>query len=114
MPRDILSISIAVRSPAPAIDGIANKNENLAASSADRPIIKPVQIVAPERDIPGMIANAWAKPMLNPFTKVKFDFLFKNHFEIISIIPVQSMPVLQNVHYQTLKKLDLLMIILLL
>jgi len=58
MPRDILSISIAVRIPAPAIAGIANKNENLAASSADRPIIKPVQIVAPERDIPGMMANA--------------------------------------------------------
>ena len=88
MPRDILSISIAVRIPAPAIAGIANKNENLAASSADRPIIKPEQIVAPERDIPGMMANAWAKPMLNPFTKVKSDFLFKNHLDKISTIHV--------------------------
>jgi len=88
MPTDILSISIAVRIPAPAIAGIANKNENLAASSADRPIIKPVQIVEPERDIPGMMANAWAKPMLNPLTKVKSVFLFKNHLDEISIIPV--------------------------
>ena len=88
MPRDILSMSIAVRIPAPEIAGIANKNENLAASLVDRPIIKPVQIVTPERDIPGMIANAWAKPMINPFLKVNFDFLFKNHFEIISVIPV--------------------------
>ena len=88
MPMDILSISIAVRSPAPAMAGIASKNENLAASSEDNPIINPAQIVAPERDIPGMMANAWAKPMQNPFTKVKSDFLFKNHFEKTSIIPV--------------------------
>ena len=88
MPRDILSMSIAVRIPAPEIAGIANKNENLAASLVDRPIVKPVQIVTPERDIPGMMANAWAKPMLNPLIKVKSDFLFKNHLDEISIIPV--------------------------
>ena len=77
--RGSSSISIAVRNPAPAMAGMANKNENLAASSAVRPIIKPVQIVAPERDIPGIMANAWAKPILNPFTTVKSDFVFKNH-----------------------------------
>ena len=114
MPRDILSMSIAVRMPAPAIAGIANKNENLAASSADRPIIKPVQIVAPERDIPGMMANAWDKPILNPLTKVKSDFLFKNHLDEISIIPVTINAVLQNVNYQTLRQFDPLTIILLL
>mgnify|MGYP004339963069 FL=1 len=50
--------SIAVISPAPKIIGIASKNENFAASLGFKPSNVPIVIVMPDREIPGIIANA--------------------------------------------------------
>ena len=49
---------MAVNKPAPTITGIDNRKENLAASGADKPIRRPIQMVAPDLDIPGIIATA--------------------------------------------------------
>ena len=43
---------------APKIAGIDNMKLNFAANSLSRPITKPAAIVVPERDNPGMIAQA--------------------------------------------------------
>ena len=48
---------------APRITGIAIRKENAAASSAFRPNHRAVTTVVPEREIPGIRANAWAKPI---------------------------------------------------
>ena len=44
---------------APRIAGTAAKNENSAALCLLRPKILAPIIVAPERDVPGIIASAW-------------------------------------------------------
>ena len=48
---------------APRMMGADNRNENRAAPSLVIPISSPVVIVMPERETPGMIANAWDIPM---------------------------------------------------
>ena len=55
--------SRAINIPAPDIAGIANKNENLAEFLPDIPRANPVQIVIPDREIPGIIAIAWVIPV---------------------------------------------------
>ena len=45
------------------IEGIPSKKENLAASFLSQPDIRASEIVAPERDTPGIIAKAWAIPI---------------------------------------------------
>ena len=45
------------------IAGILRRNENLAASFLFHPNKSAIEIVAPERDTPGIIAKAWAKPI---------------------------------------------------
>ena len=45
------------------IAGIPRRNENLAASFLSHPNKSAVEIVAPERETPGIIAKAWAIPM---------------------------------------------------
>ena len=40
------------------IEGIPSKKENLAASFLSQPDIRAIEIVAPERDTPGIIAKA--------------------------------------------------------
>ena len=45
--------------------GIARKKENSAAVLRDRPKMTPPMMVAPEREVPGIIASAWAKPTLS-------------------------------------------------
>ncbi len=44
--------------PAPAITGVASKNENRADLLCVNPDINPPTIVAPERDMPGISARA--------------------------------------------------------
>ena len=66
--------SIAVRIPAPEIAGIANKNENLAASLGGIPNIIPVVIVIPDLEIPGIIANACDKPIKKLLLKLNVEF----------------------------------------
>ena len=80
---------MAVNNPAPIIIGIDNRKENLAALGADKPIKIPIQIVAPDLDMPGIIAAACANPISNPINKVNFTFLLTINFDVISIIPVQ-------------------------
>ncbi len=62
-PPDKLAICVgftssAVNKPAPAITGIASKNENRAAFSGEIPNSIAVPIVAPDLEMPGMIAMA--------------------------------------------------------
>ena len=45
------------------IEGIPRKKENLAASFLSQPDNRAIEIVAPERDTPGIIAKAWAIPI---------------------------------------------------
>ena len=45
------------------IEGIPSKKENLAASFLSQPDNRAIEIVAPERDTPGIIAKAWAIPI---------------------------------------------------
>ena len=45
------------------IAGMPRRNENLAASFLSHPNNSAIEIVAPERDTPGTIAKAWAKPI---------------------------------------------------
>ena len=45
------------------IEGMPSKKENLAASFLSQPDNRAIEIVAPERDTPGIIAKAWAIPI---------------------------------------------------
>ena len=45
------------------IAGIPKIKENLAASALSHPDIKAVEIVTPDLEKPGIIANAWEKPI---------------------------------------------------
>ena len=49
------------------IAGIPRRNENLAASFLFHPDKRAIEIVTPERDTPGKIANAWAIPIYKLF-----------------------------------------------
>src|ERR1700675_4801724 len=48
---------------APNIVGIARKNENSVAAGRDRPRSRPPMMVAPEREVPGIMDNTWATPI---------------------------------------------------
>ena len=48
------------------IAGIPRRKENLAASVLPHPDKSATEIVAPERDTPGIIAKAWAIPISKP------------------------------------------------
>ena len=45
------------------IAGIPRRNENLVASFLSHPDKSAIEIVAPERDTPGIMAKAWANPI---------------------------------------------------
>ena len=45
------------------IAGILRRNENLAASFLSHPANSAMEIVAPERETPGIMAKAWARPI---------------------------------------------------
>ncbi len=59
--------SISILDPAPSVIGMASKKEKRAASYRERPRSIPPAKVAPERDIPGIKARAWYKPIKRPF-----------------------------------------------
>ena len=48
---------------APNITGIPRKNENSAAAGREQPISIAPRIVAPEREVPGIIASTWKQPI---------------------------------------------------
>ena len=60
---NIVVISLACTNAAPKIAGIDNKKLNRADNSLSKPKYSPVEIVAPERDIPGAMEQAWATPI---------------------------------------------------
>ena len=74
-----LTESNNVKNPAPAITGIAIKNENLAASFGWIPIIIDKEIVIPLLEIPGIIAKSWKKPIITEdlILRLLFDDLKK-------------------------------------
>ena len=47
--------------------GMPKRNENLAASSLFQPDTRAVEIVIPDLETPGKIANAWEKPIKKLF-----------------------------------------------
>lgn len=51
-------VSLSSSSPAPAMIGVDNKNEKLAALSRVSPKNKPPVMVIPERETPGITASA--------------------------------------------------------
>ena len=83
-------ILIPVKIPAPIITGIDNRKENLAAAGADKPIKIAMQIVAPDLEIPGIIAIAWANPITNPMKSVNSTFRLLMNFDVINMIPVKT------------------------
>ena len=60
----------------PKISGITIKNENRAAFDLSLPSNTDVEIVAPEREIPGSIAIACATPMMSASQKLTFFVVF--------------------------------------
>ena len=50
--------------------GIARKNENSVAARRDKPKKIPPIMVAPEREVPGIIAKACAKPTFSASRQV--------------------------------------------
>ena len=65
------------------IAGIPIKKENLAASFLSQPNKSAIEIVAPDRDTPGIIAKAWAIPIYKLF-RYLWLLIFMNLFEEIS------------------------------
>ena len=51
------------RAPAARMTGVASRNANRAASSLDRPRVRPPTMVTPERLMPGSRARICAEPM---------------------------------------------------
>ena len=45
------------------IAGMPKRKENFAASLLSQPDIRAVEIVTPDLETPGIIANAWEKPI---------------------------------------------------
>ncbi len=45
------------------IAGIPKRKENFAASALSHPDIKALEIVTPDLETPGKMANAWKKPI---------------------------------------------------
>ena len=51
--------------PQPNMMGMARKNVNSAAAVREQPASMPPMMVAPERLVPGMMANTWKQPILS-------------------------------------------------
>ena len=58
----------------PNIGGITIRNENCASDSFLLPSSKPVAIVLPERERPGITAHACAKPIIKASFRLIFSF----------------------------------------
>ena len=67
------------------IAGIPKRKENLAASPFSQPDIRAVEIVTPDLEIPGKIANAWERPIEKLSENLWFFRLIKPSFELSAI-----------------------------
>ena len=71
------AISLKCFKAAPAIIGVAKKNENLAAASLVKPKHLAVVIVIPDLETPGIKAKACEHPIIIACEKVSFfKFIF--------------------------------------
>ena len=61
--KEEINSTIAARE----IAGIPKRKENFAASLLSHPDIKALEIVTPDLETPGKIANAWKKPIKKLF-----------------------------------------------
>ena len=61
--KEEINSTIAARE----IAGMPKRKENLAASPLSHPDIKAQEIVTPDLETPGKIANAWKKPIKKLF-----------------------------------------------
>jgi len=57
--KEEINSTIAARE----IAGIPKRKENFAASPLSHPDIRALEIVTPDRETPGIIANDWKKPI---------------------------------------------------
>ena len=73
--------------------GTDKKNENLTAELRSSPNKRPVVIVMPERDVPGINANICENPIINA------SFLF------IELIPRYLLPKISDNHNNSPKKI---------
>ena len=76
--------------PAPAMTGIDNKNENFADFLGENPKYKEIAMVIPDRDIPGIIANACPRPITIEGNNEYFEFLFLKMDDNIKTKPVNN------------------------
>ena len=64
------------RAPAPPMAIIDRRRENRAESLAVIPVMRPAVMVMPLRDVPGIRARVWARPMNRAFRIVNFSIVF--------------------------------------
>ena len=94
--------SFSLYNVAPATIGVDNKNEYFATDSLFIPNALPVVIVIPERDTPGINANACDKPIrkvcLNVISLYSVsDFAFLSIIYKIIPITAKAMPMINGV-----------------
>ena len=70
------------------IAGIPKRKEYFAASPLSHPDIRAAEIVTPDLDTPGKIANAWEKPIKKLSKKLWF-FKFINPFFVASALYIK-------------------------
>ena len=61
---------------APNMTGMARKNVNSAATPLDTPSMRAPTIVAPEREVPGIIASIWNTPMTSSILMLSWESFF--------------------------------------
>ena len=71
------------------IAGIPNRKENFAASLFSHPEIRAVEIVTPDLEKPGIIANAWEKPIKKLSENLWFFRFIEPFFELLSAINIK-------------------------
>ena len=92
-----------VRMFAPNIIGIDIKNENLRAVFSFKPRSRPVEMVVPEREIPGRIDNTCAVPIRKAFLEFNLVFcLVIGRLAITSTKPVIAKPMATIVRFENI------------
>ena len=78
---------------APVMAGIESRKEKLKASLLSRPHASPQEMVAPDLDIPGIIAIPWAVPIMRELRMPTFLLCFSG----INFVIARNMPVIQSI-----------------
>jgi len=76
--KEEINSTIAARE----IAGIPKRKENFAASPLSHPDIRALEIVTPDLETPGIMANAWKKPIKKLSEKLWFLILIEPLFEL--------------------------------